>query len=410
MAVTVFRNALVFDGDSEPVEGFNVTVEDDRIVDVSESLPTNIDRLIECGGRFLMPGLIDAHFHANSPSFNIFSTDHYPASLMASHAGKVLSGTLRRGFTTVRDAGGGDIGLALAIEQEIIEGPRFFFSGKALSQTGGHGDFRPGDHVDPCGCNAYSGHTSRVVDGADEVRRAVREELRRGATQIKLFLSGGGLSPTDPMWMPQFSDTEILAAVEETATRRTYVMAHAHTDDAARRCALLGVRSIEHGSLIHSDETAAIIAAAGAYVVPTLSVVDVLMVHAATLGIPAMSLEKIEGNARQMLSAIEVCHRAGVKLGFGTDLYDHRFHPAQSREFRLRGQVSKPIDVLRSATSVNAEILQKSGELGCIVPGAKADILIIDKNPLDDLGVFERHENMNVIMKNGKFIDNRLVS
>jgi imidazolonepropionase-like amidohydrolase len=408
MSVIVFENALIFDGHNEPGEEANVVIEGDRIVEISTERTRSAGTTIDCRGRFLMPGLIDAHFHANSPDFNIFMSDHYPSSLMASHAGKVLSGTLRRGFTTVRDAGGGDIGLARAIEQGVIEGPRFFFSGKALSQTGGHGDFRPGDQIDPCGCNSYSGHTSRVVDGVDEVRKAAREELRKGATQIKLFVSGGVLSPTDPMWMPQFSDAEIRAAVEEAATRRTYVMAHAHTDDASRRCAQLGVRTIEHGTLIDSDETAAIIAEAGAFVVPTLVVVDVLMKHAGTLGIPAGGYEKLKGNAEQMLASIELCQKAGVRLGLGTDLYDHRFHPHQGDEFRLRGQVSKAIDVMRSATSVNAEIVQRSGQLGCIAPGALADILVLDANPLDDLGLLADPRNMTVIMKGGRLIEQRI--
>lgn len=408
MTTIIFTNALIFDGHNEPVDGHHVVVEGGHIVDFAEGAPGKADVTVDCRGRFLMPGLIDAHFHANSPSFNIFATDHYPPSLMASHAGKVLRGALRRGFTTVRDAGGGDIGLALAIEQGIIEGPRFFFSGKALSQTGGHGDFRPGDEIDLCGCNSYSGHTSRVVDGVDEVRKAVREELRKGATQVKLFVSGGGLSPTDPMWMPQFTDDEIRAAVEEAATRRTYVMAHAHTDDASRRCAQLGVRSIEHGSLIDNEETARIIADAGAFVVPTLSVVEVLMKHAATLGIPPMSIDKIKGNAEQMMNAVQICERAGVKLGLGTDLYDHRFHPEQGMEFRLRGEVSKPIDVLRSATCINAEILQQSGQLGCIKVGAHADILVLSANPIEDLSIMENPASIAALMKAGNFIENHI--
>ena len=143
-----------------------------------------------------------------------------------SHARVILEGALQRGFTTVRDAGGGDIGLWMAIEEGWIEGPRFFFSGKAISQTGGHGDARPGTVVEPCGCSGYTGTLSLVADGVDEVRRAVREELRKGARQIKLFVSGGVVSPTDPIWMPQFADEEISAAVHEASTRRTYVMAH----------------------------------------------------------------------------------------------------------------------------------------------------------------------------------------
>lgn len=408
MTTLSIENALIFDGTSAPLEERSVIVEGERIVDLATTPPRNAERRIDCRGYFLLPGLIDAHFHANSPDFNIFETDHFPPSLMAMHARKILEGTLRRGFTTVRDAAGGDIGLARAIEQGLIAGPRFFFSGKALSQTGGHGDFRPGDRIDLCGCNSYSGHTSLVVDGVDEVRKAARDQLRRGATQIKLFVSGGALSPSDPMWMPQFSDAEIRAAVEEAATRRTYVMAHSHTDASSRRCAELGVRSIEHGSLISTDETARIVRNAGAYVVPTFSVVNVALKYADTLGLSAASVEKVREVAQQMMAAAEICKRNGVSLGFGTDLYDHRFHPEQNVEFTLRGEVNKPLEVLRSATSINAEIMNMTGQIGCIAPGAYADLLLIKGSPLEDLSLMANTQNYLFVMKGGSFVFNDL--
>ncbi|HVC30443.1 MAG TPA: amidohydrolase family protein, partial [Steroidobacteraceae bacterium] len=364
--------------------------------------------VVDCGGRYLMPGLIDAHFHSYSPTFDIGAADRMPASLMASHAARILEGALERGFTTVRDAGGGDIGLFLAIEQGLIRGPRLFFAGRALSQTGGHGDIRRAEEVQPCGCHGYSGVLTRVVDGVDEVRRAVREELRKGAHQIKLFVSGGVLSPTDPLWMPQFTAEEIRAAVEEAGTRRTYVMAHCHTDEGAARCVELGVRSVEHGTLINRDETARIIARRGSFVVPTLSVIDVLQQHAAAARIAAESLQKVKSIGDEAYRAIEVCRRAGVKLGLGTDLLGHAFHPAQGGELELRGRVEKPIDVLRSATSVNAELLQKSGELGQITPGACADILVLDSDPFRDLALFRDPGKIPVVMKGGAFIRNVL--
>jgi imidazolonepropionase-like amidohydrolase len=408
--ITVFRNARVWDGSSaESADGVSVVVEDDRIREVSPKYRSDDARVIDCQGRFLIPGLIDAHFHACSPSFDIFGNEHMPPSLLANHAAKVLEGTLQRGFTTVRDAGGADIGLAMAIEQGLIAGPRFFFSGRALSQTGGHGDFRPGDRFEPCGCQQYAGFMSLVADGADAVRAAAREELRKGAHQIKIFVSGGGLSPTDPMWMNQFTDDEVRAAVYEAATRRTYVMAHSHTDEGARRCAELGVRTIEHGTLIHQDATAQAIRERGSYVVPTLSVVDVLSRHIKELKLPPQTLEKLQGVKESMHGAVETCARAGVKLGFGTDLMDHRFHPFQGGEFELRGETGKPLDILRSATQVNAEILQKSGELGCIKPGALADLLVLEGDPFKDLSLFRTPEKtMPVVMKGGVFVRNLL--
>jgi imidazolonepropionase-like amidohydrolase len=407
--ITVLSNARVFDGASaEITEGVSVVVEGERIREISRNTPAFKDaRGIDCGGRLLMPGMIDAHFHAYTPSFDIISVDRMPAALLVSHATAILEGTLQRGFTTVRDAAGGDIGLWMAIEAGLIQGPRFFFSGKAISQTGGHGDMRPGTVVEPCSCGRYTGSISLVADGVDEVRRAVREELRKGARQIKLFVSGGVVSPTDPLWMPQFTEEEIRAAVYEASTRRTYVMAHCHTDDGARRCAEYGVRSIEHGTQI-GDETARLIAASKSFVVPTLSVADVVRKHGHDLGIPPMGLEKIKGLYEDMLKSIEACTRAGVKIGLGADLLDHEFHKLQGGELALRGEVNKPIDVLRSATSVNAELLQMQGQLGCIQPGAYADMLVLNGDPFKDLGLFREQINIPLVMKGGVCVRNAL--
>lgn len=409
--ITLFRNARIFDGHSEEIlDGGDVVVEDGRIREVAEKCGSFADAtVIDCKGRYLMPGLIDCHFHAYSPSMNVSASEHMPPPLMAAHAVKVLEGTLTRGFTTVRDAAGGDIGLWMAIEQGLIKGPRFFFAGKAISQTGGHGDMRPGNEREICGCNGYAGSITHVADGVDAVRAAVREELRKGAHQIKIFVSGGALSPTDPMWMPQFTEEEIRAAVYEASTRRTYVMAHSHTDDSSRRCSEYGVRTIEHGTLICKDETATILAKNRTYVVPTLSVGDVLQRHVNELNLPPAVVGKINSIGNEALPSIEVCARAGVKLGLGTDLLDHAFHPFQGGELELRGQVSKPIDVLRSATSINAEILQMPDELGCIKAGAFADILVLEGNPFADLGLFRTpRKNIPVIMKGGAIVRNDL--
>ena len=403
--ITVLANAMIFDGVSEElVENGNVVIEGDRIREVTSGAVRFDDaRMIDCGGRHLMPGLIDCHVHAYSPTFDLFAADHLPPSLLAAYATTWLRGALHRGFTSVRDAGGGDIGLKLAIDRGVIEGPRFFFSGKALSQTGGHCDNRSADYVSLCGCADYVGSTGQVVDGADAVRLAARQELGKGATQIKLMLSGGVTSPTDPMWMPQFTDEEILAAVQEAATRRTYVMAHVHTDDAARRCATLGIRTVEHGTDI-GPETAALLAERGTYVVPTISVGALLARHAERLGLPPAGVEKVKGVTEVTLRSVETLIGAGVKLGIGTDLYGE-LHGMQGSELKLRGELSAPIDVLRSATSIGAEILQSSGDLGCIQPGAYADILVLEGDPFADLGLFEQPDrNIAMIMKGGELV------
>ncbi len=403
--ITVFENARIFDGVSADTPDGTVVVEAERIREISSAaFRGHRDLTIDCRGRFLIPGLIDAHFHAYSPTWDIFGNDVLPASLMTSHAARILEGALERGFTTVRDAGGGDVGLRMAIDRGLIKGPRFFFPGRALSQTGGHGDYRPPAQADLCGCEGYRGTLSMTVDGPDEVRKAAREQLRHGATHIKIFASGGGVSPSDPIWMPQFTEAEVRAAVSEASTRRTYVMAHTHTDDAARRCADYGVRTIEHGTMIHKSETARVIAERGAFVVPTLSVIQALL-KSSPLPLDAAKAAFVRECYGMMLHSIEVCRRAGIRLGLGCDLLGTQFHPLQGGELALRGEVESAVDVLRSATSINAEILQQAGQLGCIAPNAYADILVLEGNPFTDLGLFrEPLKNIRIVMKGGELV------
>ena len=406
----VFEGCRVFDGASaEPREDATVVVEDGRIKEVADGalgVPADAER-VACGGRTLMPGLIDAHFHALLVDLNIPALDDMPASLLYQHARHNLEGALRRGFTTVRDAGGADLGLALAVERGLIAGPRILFAGRGLSQTGGHGDMRKQTRFEPCGCAGYHGPLTQVADGVDAVRQVVREELRKGAHQIKMMVSGGVLSPTDPIWMDQYSDEEIRVGVEEAATRRTYVMAHAHTASAVRRCAELGVRSIEHGTLIDA-EAAEAAAAAGAFVVPTLVTLFAMIESGDQFGLPKIFAEKLQGLGEDGLRSLDICRTAGVPMGFGTDLVGP-LHDRQSQEFLIRGQVLPPVDVLRSATSINAALIQRSGELGTIAPGAVADILVVDGDPLGDLGLLqEQGRHIPVIMKDGRFHKNEL--
>ena len=366
-----------------------VRVEGDRIVEVgSGHAPTTPDDVvrIDAEGRTLLPGLIDAHVHLTITTMQLSAMAHRPISLVANEARHIAEGMLRRGFTTVRDAAGADHGLRRAIDAGLIAGPRLYFSGRALSQTGGHGDFRPLDDAPQlCGCQIHSIGFSHVVDGPDNVRRAAREELRRGATQIKIMASGGVASPSDPVWVLQFSEDEMRAAVEEATAWRTYVLAHAYTPDAIQRAVRAGVRTIEHGNLI-DDATAALMAEHGAFLDPTLITYYKIVEMGRALGFPEGSLRKVDDVLDAGLGSLEIAQRHGVPLGFGTDLLGET-HEYQSDEFELRTRVQTPIDVLRSATLVNAQILQAEGELGVVAPGAYADMLLIDGDPLADISV-----------------------
>ena len=408
MTITILENGRLFDGFNDHlVEPCHVLVEGDRIREVAFK-PISIEnaRRIDCRGQTVMPGLIDAHVHACLPASDFDAVARMPPSLLSQYAGVALAGYLRRGFTTVRDACGADYGLVMALERNLLMGPRLLISGKAISQTGGHGDARPVDQIDICPCALCSPLTV-IADGEDEVRRAVREELRKGAAQIKIFASGGVTSPTDPIWMRQFTPEEIRVAVYEASTRRTYVMAHCHTADSARACIAAGVRSIEHGSDL-DEETAKMIAAAGSFVVPTLVVADTALRHGAAMGLKAASLAKLEGITEKMYRSIEVCARHGVKLGFGTDLPGN-FGDRQNEEFRLRATVQPSIDVLRSATTVNAALLGLDGEIGCVRAGAYADLLVVNADPTRDISILaEPAASISLIMARGSLVKNIL--
>lgn len=247
-----------------------------------------------------------------------------------------------------------------------------------------------------------------MVDGVDEVRKVARDELRKGAHHVKVFISGGVASPTDPIWMNQFTNDELRAAVEEAETRRKYVIAHCHTNEGAERCVEVGIRSIDHATDV-SDATARKIADSGSYTVPTLAVVFEIMESGAEAGMPPESIAKIDGVKDQMFASIEACRRAGVKIGLGTDIFGTEYHDYQASEMRFRSEVDQPIDILRSATSINAEIAQLDDVTGRVAPGLSADLILTRHNPLDDLSLFERYdEELAVIMKQGQIVKNQL--
>lgn len=401
---TLFRRGRIFDGRSaELLEDVEVLVEGSRIVEVSDvPIRSGSAEVVDLRGRTLMPGLIDAHFHAIAASPDLGAVEHMPPSLIAQHARVNLEATLQRGFTTVRDAAGADYGLSRAIDAGLIAGPRLFYSGHALSQTGGHGDFRSYES-DPaiCSCGLGARHFSTVADGVPEVRRAAREELRRGATQIKIMGSGGVSSPSDPISNLQYSEEEIRAAVWEAHSWGTYVMAHVYTPEAIRRCVEYGVRSVEHANLIDA-ETAAFAAERGAFVVPTLATYESLGRRGAALGLPRVSLDKLGAVSDAGVASLEILRDAGVKTGFGTDLLG-AMHEDQLTEFGIRARALPSVEILRQATSLNAELLGRPGELGTVAPGALADLIVVDGDPVADLGVLSgRGERINLVMKGGR--------
>ena len=408
MGAVLFRNGRLFDGvGPEARDGVEVLVEGTRIKEVSDRpIRSTSAAAIDLGGRTLMPGLIDAHWHINAADVDLSRLDGMAVTKRAQWARVYLEAALDRGFTTIRDVGGAEHGIAQAVEEGLIKGPRVIYGGPAFSQTGGHGDMRPMRHFEGCAC-CYSGSLTKVVDGPHALRAAIREEFRKGAHHIKIMGSGGVASPTDPLEHSQYSDEEILAAVDEARRHGSYVAAHCHPAAAIRRCAELGVRSIEHGTLIDA-ETAAVVAKRGAFVVPTLVILHTLIEDGARLGLPQVSLDKLARTADHGLRSLSIMKAAGVTMGFGTDLLGE-LHPQQSREFRIRAEVLSPPEILRSATAVNAELMLRAGELGMVAPGAIADLIVIDGNPLRDVTLLDgQGENVPIVMKDGNFHRNRL--
>jgi imidazolonepropionase-like amidohydrolase len=413
MPGTIIRNARLLDTDAGALRpGASLRVEGDRIAEVAEDgreLRGGADvDVIDAGGRVLMPGLIDAHVHAALTTVDLAAMVRRSPSWVAIETKFILEGMLRRGFTTVRDAGGLDAGISSALDRGLIKGPRVFRSGRVISQTGGHGDLEPASHHPQlCACAIRTTAFSHIADGADAVRRAVREELKAGAHHIKIMAGGGVATPYDPIDMVQYTADEMRAAAEEASARRTYVSAHAYIPESIARAVTAGVRTIEHGNLI-DDAAARMMAERGAYLVPTLVTYDQIAELGKSLKFPEESLRKLGDVLDRGLEAVDIALRAGVKVGFGTDLLGET-HPAQSKEFLLRAKAQNNADVLRAATIVNAEIVQQPGKLGVLAPGAFADLLLVDGNPLDDLAVLTgQGERLALIMRGGAVCKNAL--
>lgn len=410
MGSIIFRNVKVWDATRDgPEDGVEVLVEGDRIKEISDrSITSSSAQVIDGGGGTLMPGLIDCHCHVTMSEVNLRSLEDDPLTLMTAKTAQIMRGMLARGFTTVRDCAGADWGLAEAVESGLLQGPRIFFSGRALTQTGGHADFRRRTQaIEPCGCSSSLTHSSRIADGISEVRKAARDELRKGAHQIKVMVSGGVASPNDPIDNKQYSGEELRAIVEEAEAWNTYVAAHSYTPHSTRHAVECGVRTIEHGNLV-DQATAQLMAEKDAFLVPTLVTYDALDRHGAALGLPAVSVEKLQRVKGEGMRAIEHCAEAGVKIGFGTDLLGE-LHKEQSRGLLMQSEVQSPQVTLSAATSVNAEILQQQGSLGVIQVGAKADVLLVEGNPLDDLNLLqEQGRHLAVIMKDGALFKNTL--
>jgi imidazolonepropionase-like amidohydrolase len=401
----IFQNAFLIDcTGADPIDGAAVVVEDDRIKDVLPSgrvgpLSGPLTTL-DLKGATLMPGLTDAHVHICAVTENITDQHrHYPPSYVAARAMKRAEECLLQGFTTVRDAGGADYGFRQVLEEGHFPGPRLLVSGRSISQTGGHGDKRKrAEWADPIDCGV--GMIGLIADGPDEVRRAARENLRHDADQIKIMASGGAMSPSDELDTTQYTVAEMRAAVEEAQAVGTYVLAHAYSDSAVRNAIAAGVRSIEHGNLIREGAAQAI-KEAGAFLVPTMITYEMIYREGKRYGIGDHQIQKINLAREQSVAGLTYAYRAGCQIGSGSDLLGD-MAAQRAVEFELKAQVMKPMEVLLSATKVNAALFRMSDKIGTVEPGKYADLLVVIGNPLENLRVFQSPENLKVIMKAGR--------
>jgi imidazolonepropionase-like amidohydrolase len=410
MAQLLFRNFRMLEPEvGELQDGFELLVEGDAIREASDK-PIRAEgaETIDCGGRTLMPGLIDSHVHVFLSEVNIRFLEAVPLTLATARAAQLMRGMIDRGFTTVRDTGGADWGIKSAVEAGHVPGPRLFIAGQAIGPTGGHSDpRRRTDSGVRCHCCNAMAFTMCVSDGVSEVRKAAREQMRQGADHVKIMMSGGVASPYDPLDSLQFSPQEVAAAVEEAQAFGRYVCAHAYTPEAIARAAHAGVRTIEHGNLI--DEPAArLMAEKGMILIANLVAYYAMRERAAEYGMTAEMLAKNDLVIDGGLRSLEICRRAGVPVAYGSDLLG-ALQVDQSREFMLRRDAVPPIEIIRSATTIGARVLRQEGRLGTLQAGAFADLILVDGDPLKDLGLFQdQGRHLSLIMKGGRFHKNRL--
>jgi imidazolonepropionase-like amidohydrolase len=409
----LFRNAnVVLDGEPELRPSLEILVREDRIAAV---LPAPLDAgdalVIDVAGRTVMPGLIDAHAHVTGLSLSPRNLA-YPAAELATAAASYLRNSLLAGFTTIREAGGADHSVARLLKEGKLVGPRLFYSGRALTQTGGGADFRaPFELTDPCGHVSPFSVMSVIADGVDAVRAAAREELRKGASQLKVFASGGVVFPAEGHpTRYEYSPAELAAAVEEAAARSTYVMAHVYTDEGVRRCLEAGVRSIEHGNFMRR-ETVARMRECGAFLDPTFISLVQRVETAGETGLPDAVVDNLKRTIDRGREVYAWAKEEGVPIGLGTDLWGPEAQKSQPHEFALRMEFDSAPNIVRSATAVNADLVMQRGLLGTIAAGAYADLLVVDGDPLRDARILADPErNLRLVMKGGVVFGNRLAA
>ncbi len=411
MSTLVLTRAQIIDGTgADPITNGTVVVEGDRIKEILPGAPGRIPAeavTIDCGGRTLLPGLIDAHVHVGAVDANIMEQQRmYHPSMLVIRTLKVIQESLDQGFTTLRDAGGADAGFREAVRQGLIPGPRLFVAGAGLSQTGGHGDIRlPTERRAPYA--DVSGLAMTVCDGMDEVRRAAREQLRRGVDYIKVMGGWGCMSPSDEIDTSQYSPEELRTVVFEAEAAGTYAAAHVYSSRSICNCVSSGIRTLEHGNLL-DEKAARTIKDAGAFLVPTLATYEMISRMGKSLGIPDNNVRKINEAKERGLEAVAIAHRMGCKIASGSDLLGP-MQVFKGMELELKSRVLGPMGAIVATTKTNAVLLKKEKDLGTIAGGKLADLILVDGDPLTDIKIFQQYqEKISVIVQGGRVYKNIL--
>lgn len=408
----LLKNANVVDvAAGKVLTGHHVHLKDGRIAAVTPNLPSTPDaQVIDLDAKYICPGLIDCHVHltvvpGETRIRDLFAAHPDAIALRSAWTAKQM---LRRGFTTVRDTAGASFALRDAIAEGVIPGPRLFICGKALSQTGGHGDLRlPHEDESAKCCGGHAPGFGRICDGVPACLEAARDELRQGADFLKIMTGGGVASPADPLEMIQFTAAEIQAITESARNRGTYVTAHAYSVEAIRHAIDNGVMGIEHGNFI-DQATAKLCAQKGVFVTPTIVTYEALRRPPFDQFLPESGRQKVRQVVDRGLGAFKILQEAGVTICYGTDLLAG-MQVAQNEEFEIRRAVQSDLEVLRSATINAAQLLRMEGQLGTVSEGAIADLLILRENPLDDVTSLNRMEqNCCAILKEGRPVRSRL--
>lgn len=410
MTYTLIRNGTLIDGHGgEPLADAAVLIEDNRVLAVGPrrniTLPSANLIEIDAQGGFIMPGFIDTHVHLMLEEVDLMRMMTSPFSFNFYQAVDRMRRTLEAGVTSVRDAGGADAGIKLAVEQGLVAGPRMQISITVLTITGGHVDFWLPSGTEMQLLPPYPGRPDGRCDGVEEVRKKVREVLRAGAEIIKVCSTGGVMSPTDHPEFTQFSEEELAVMVQEGAYRRgVKVMAHAQGGEGIKNAVRTGIHSIEHGIYL-DDEAIELMLQRGTYLVPTLlAPVAVLEAAEASKAVPEWGLRKTREVLEAHSDSIARAYQAGVKIAMGTDAGVMR-HGTNLRELGLMCNIGmSPMEAIVATTRVAAECLGWDDQVGTIEAGKLADIVISKTDPLADIRSLEEVDNMVVVMKDGQVV------